>query len=111
MKDKKEQAADDQLQSQREMIRSSLNEIAAELNSALVAAGLACPVYVSVPFSGDSLVTFATPLDPNDDEWDRVIEITRRIVGERIGATRLNTRHLACAMAGTLMGAAEVAVG
>ena len=50
------------IRSHRETIRQSLNDIAADLNSALVAAGLACPVYVSVPFSGDSIVTFATPL-------------------------------------------------
>jgi hypothetical protein len=111
MTDCSEMASENHIQSHRETIRQSLNEIVADLNSALVTAGLAYPVYVSVPFSGDPLVTFATPLDPNDDEWERIIEIARRIVGERIGATRLKTRHLACAMAGTTMGAAEVTVG
>jgi hypothetical protein len=103
-----EKASANHIQSHREMIRSSLNEIAAELNSALVTAGLACPVYVSIPFGGDSLVTFATPLDPDDNEWDRITEIAREIVGKKIGIAQLQTRELACAMAGTTMGAAEL---
>jgi hypothetical protein len=110
MNDNTSLPANDMRQAQRDIILRSLNQIAAELNSALVAAGLAYPVYVSVPFSGDLVVTFATPLDPDDGEWDRVIEIARRIVGERIGVTRLKTRHLPCAMAGTTMGAAEITV-
>lgn len=52
----------------RDIIRQSLSKITAELNSALVAAGLAYPIYLCVPTTGDALVTFACPLDPNNDE-------------------------------------------
>jgi hypothetical protein len=95
-------------QANREKIRDSLNEITAELNSALAAAGLACPVYLCVPTSGNALLTFACPLDPDDDEWDRITGIAFGIVGKKIGSTQLQTRELACAMAGTRMGAAEL---
>ena len=105
------ESADDKLVCQRDTIRQSLNEIAAQLNSALIAAGIACPVYICVPSSGDALVTFATPLDPTDDEWDRVSQIVCQIVSEKTGITRLRSRGLVCAMAGTAMGAAELAVG
>ena len=103
--------ASNRLQAERDTIRRSLNEMAAELNSALVTAGIACPVYICVPSSGDALVTFATPLNPTDDEWDRVNQIACRIVSEKTGMTRLRSRGLVCAMAGTAMGAAELAVG
>jgi hypothetical protein len=94
-------------QANREKIRDSLNEITAELNSALAAAGLACPVYMCIP-TGNALLTFACPLDPDDNEWARITEIALEIVGKRIGKTQLQTRELACAMAGATMGAAEL---
>jgi hypothetical protein len=95
----------------REVLRRLLNEIAAQLNSTLIAAGIACPVYICVPASGEALVTFATPLDPSDDEWNRVSQIACQIVSEKTGITQLRSRGLVCAMAGTAMGAAELAVG
>jgi hypothetical protein len=95
----------------REKMRQSIKEITAELNSALVAAGLACPVYICVPSSGDSIATYATSLDPNDAGWNQITDIVREIVGKRIGATRLLSRPLACAMAGVAMAGADVIVG
>jgi hypothetical protein len=104
-------SADDKLDGVREAIRRSLNEIAAQLNSALIAAGIACPVYICVPTSGEALVTFATPLDPSDDEWNRVSQIACQIMSEKTRIARLRSRGLVCAMAGTAMGAVELAVG
>jgi hypothetical protein len=104
--------ADDTLEAKRDTIRRSVNEIAADLNSALVAAGLACPIYLCVPASGDAIVTFACPLDPDDNECDRITEIVREIVGKKIGAARLTTRELACAIGGgATIGGAEVTIG
>jgi hypothetical protein len=100
--------AEDRLENQRDTIRQSLNEITAELNSALVRASLAYPVYLCVPTSGNAFLTFACPLDPNDDEWARITEIACEIVGRKIGLTRLKATELACAMAGTTMGAAAL---
>jgi hypothetical protein len=100
--------AEDRLENQRDTIRQSLSQITAELNSALVQAGLAYPMYLCVPTSGNALLTFACPLDPDDDEMARITEIALEIVGQKIGKTQLQTRGLACAMAGTTMGAAEL---
>jgi hypothetical protein len=58
--------------------------------------------------TGNALLTFACPLDPDDNEWARITEIALEIVGKRIGKTQLQTRELACAMAGATMGAAEL---
>jgi hypothetical protein len=94
----------------RDIIRQSLSDITAELNSALVAAGLTYPIYLCVPTTGDVLVTFACPLDPTDGEWDLITQIVREIVGKEIGSMRLTARPLSCAMAGTTMAAADVTV-
>jgi hypothetical protein len=111
MPDYNELLTNDTLDTGRAKIRNSINEIAAELNSALVAEGLAYPVYICVPSSGNALATLACPLDPDDQEWDRITTIVREIVGKRIGATGLTTRRLACAMAGTTMASADVTAG
>jgi len=92
----------------RKMIRNSLPDIAAQVHSRLVGAGLTYPVYLAVPNSGDSLLSFATPLDPSDDEWRRMNDIVRNVVGAAIGAENLRSNPLACAMTGTAMGSAGV---
>jgi hypothetical protein len=100
--------ANDMLQAQRDMIRQSLTEITTGLNSVLAQAGLAYPVYICVPTTGHALATFACPLDPDARDWHRIGLIACEILEKKIGATRLTTRSLACAMAGTTMGAAEI---
>ena len=50
---------------QREIIQQSLDEIAAEVGTALREAHLDFPVFLTVPNSGNSLATMATPLDPS----------------------------------------------
>ena len=101
---------DDDIEAQRATIKNTLNEIAAELSTALVHAGLAYPVYLCVT-SGHALVTIACPVDPTDDEWARVIEIASEIIGKRIDGTRLRSSALSCVMAGTTMGAVDLTVG
>ena len=54
---------------QREIIRQSLDEIATEVGTALRDAQLDFPVFLTVPNSGDSLATMASPLDPSDRDW------------------------------------------
>jgi hypothetical protein len=104
------ESSTDNLIAMRDAIRQSLKEITAELNSALVKAELACPIYLCVPASGDALATLACPLDPNDAEWDRITDIVREIVAKKIGITRLRTRPLACAMAGGTMAGADMTI-
>ena len=111
MLDVHEPSTNDTLEAKRDTVRRTLNEITAELNSALVQAGFAYPVYMCVPTTGGSLLTFACPLDPADHDWERMNQIVCDIVRKRIGPTRLRSTGLTCAMAGTAMGAAEIAAG
>ena len=93
---------------QREIIRLALDEIAAEVGTALRDAHLDFPVFLTVPNSGDSLATMACPLDPSDGDWSHASAIVCRIIGQRLGDVRLRGRALHCAVANATMGAAEV---
>lgn len=55
-------------------------------------------------------MTFATPLDPSDDDWQQASDIICRIMEEKIGGdTKLRNRALLSAVANAApMGAAEV---
>jgi hypothetical protein len=95
------------IQANRTTIERSLAEISAQINTALIEADLVYPIYMCVPASGDALLTFACPVDPNDDEWNRVTQIVCDVVGA-FTDKRLHSRPLSCAMAGTSMGAADL---
>jgi len=84
----------------REQLISLLPEIGADLTAALTAADLHIPVFMSVPRTGDSFLTFATPVDPSDSEWERVGEIVREVVEETSGIAKLLVRDLPCISAG-----------
>jgi hypothetical protein len=96
---KKHTSTHDTLLRDREIIRQNLNEIAAEVATALREASLNYPVYFAIPNSGDSVVTFATPLDPPDSEWSQVVMIIREILSQKLGGIPLRSRELSCAMA------------
>ena len=95
-------------EAQREIIRQSLDEIAAEVATALRDAHLDFPVFLTVPNSGNSLATMACPLDPSDEDWSHASAIVCRIIGQRLGDAPLHGRPLHCAVANATMGAAEV---
>ena len=67
-------------------------------------------VYLTVPNSGDSLITIACPLDPSDEDWSQASDIVCKIIGKRLGGMRLRGRSLVCAAANPTVAAAEVAV-
>jgi hypothetical protein len=79
------------IDAQREMIRHSLGAIANDIGMALRDVGLRFPVYLTVPNSGDALTTFATPLDPSDDDWAAASGIVTRIVSKALGTCRYAT--------------------
>jgi hypothetical protein len=54
------QEIDDRIDTQREIIRQSLDAIANEIGMAMRDVGLTFPVYMTVRNSGDALVTIAT---------------------------------------------------
>jgi hypothetical protein len=93
---------------QREVVRLALNEIAAQVETALRDAHLDFPVFLTVPNSGESLATMACPLDPSDTDWSRASAIVCRIIGRRLGDARLSGRPMICAVANATMGAADV---
>jgi hypothetical protein len=96
------------VESQREIIRLALNELASEVKTALRDAYLDFPVFLTVPNSGDSLATMACPLDPSDSDWFHASAIVCQIIGKRLGDARLRGRSLHCAVANATMGAADV---
>jgi len=66
------------------------------------------PVYITVPHSGTSIATIATPLDPTDTQWSQAAAIVCRIIGQRLGDVRLRGRPLHCAVANAKIAAADV---
>ena len=95
-------------ESQREIVRQSLNEIATEVATALRDARLDFPVFLTVPNSGDSLATIACPLDPSHEDWSHASAIVCRIIGKRLGDARLHGRPLHCAVAKGTIAAADM---
>jgi hypothetical protein len=95
-------------ETQREVIKLALDELAAEVGVALREAQLDFPVFLTVPNSGESLATIATPLDPSNTAWSQATAIVRRIIGQRLGDVRLRGRPMMCAMASATMAAADV---
>jgi hypothetical protein len=103
---------DNDIQSQREIIRRSLDEIASNIGMVMRDVGLRFPVFMTVPDNGDSLATIATPVDPSNEDWERASAIACQVIGRKIGDSRLRSRALLCAVANAApMSAAEVSPG
>ena len=103
-----EASTNDTPEAQRAIIRSMLDAIAFELGTALRDAHLDFPVYITVPSSGRSIATIATPLDPSTEDWAYAMAIACRIIEKQLDDVRLRSRPLACAMANARIGAADV---
>ena len=100
--------SDDILAARRDIIKQSLNEITNDIGTALRDAGLNFPVFLTVPNSGNSLATIATPLDPSDDDWQHASAIACQIIAKKVGCDRLQGRELTCAAANGAISAADV---
>ena len=92
-------STDDTLDTQRDIIRQSINEIANDIGMKMRDVGLTFPLYITVRNSGDALVTMMTPLDPSDTDWKQASTIVCRTLEERVGCDRLRGRELAYAIA------------
>jgi hypothetical protein len=99
---------EERIEYKREIIRQSLNETIIEIGDRLRQVGLHSPIFLTVPLSGDAIVTIATPLDPSDEDWSHVGEIVRTTVSERLGGLNLQGREMICAMANSPMVAADL---
>ena len=86
------------LDDQRESIRGSLTEITNDIGMAMRDAGLGdIPIYMVIPAGGDALASLATPVNPSDEDWSRIMEIAFRVIRDKIGCGELCSRALSCA--------------
>jgi len=99
---------EDDIDDKREIIRGCLSEIIVEVGNRLREAGLSCPVFLTVPNSGDAVAMMATPLDPSDEDWAHVGDIVRTTVSERLNGLRLRNREMICGAANHAIGSAEI---
>jgi hypothetical protein len=103
-----EASTDDTPEARRAIIRPMLDAIAFDIGMELRDAHLDFPVYITVPSSGRSIATIATPLDPSTEDWAYAMAIACRIIEKQLDDVRLRSRPLACAMANARIGAADV---
>ena len=106
--EQQETSTDEGIDVQRSIIGESLDEIAAEMGTALLSANLWFPIGITTPSSGHAIVTIVTPLDPSDDDWAQACAIVRHIVGKKLGGISLRSRSLPCAMVNVTMSGAEI---
>jgi hypothetical protein len=104
------QTENDDTEDKREIIRDCLSEIVVEVGNRLREAGLNCPVFLTVPNSGDAIILMATPLDPSDADWSHVGDIVRATVSERLNRLKLRSREMICGAANAAIGSAELTV-
>lgn len=97
----------EKLEAQQEIIRQSLAEIATDVESELKQSGLNFPVFVTVPNSGDAVLTVASPLDPSDLDWASATAIVTQIVGEWLGGIGLCAKVTPGAAVNVAMSAAS----
>ncbi len=91
---KRRSSADDKVEAKRKIIRRSLDEITAEVETELRKADLHAGVSMVVP-SRHSLVTIGCARGISADQWSRISAIVRQVVGKRLGGNELKGRPLA----------------
>ena len=106
--DQQEPSADNRIESKRAVLRQCLNDIIVEVENRLREAALNSPIFLSVPNSGDAVVTMATALDPSDAEWSQAVDIVSHSVSERLGGLNLIKRDVICGVAKATMSAADL---
>jgi hypothetical protein len=99
---------DERLDAQRQTLRQSLDTVASDVSMALRDAGLDFPVFLTVPSSGNSLATIATPIDPTETDWQRASQIVCHIIAKKVGCDLLRGRRLTCAVANSVVAAADL---
>jgi hypothetical protein len=109
--DQQEPCSDDDydaLEAQRSIIRQSLDQIAADVGTALLEAKLTFPIGLTTPSSGRAFLTIVTQNDPSDEEWAQASEIVRTIVSKKLGGPELCSRSIPCTMVNAPIRAAEI---
>ena len=88
-----ESSADEALEADRVILRQTLDQIAADVGTALRGAALDFPIYVTVPHSGDALATLMTSADPQGNDWEKATTIFLKIIADRLGEIGLRSRN------------------
>lgn len=99
---------DDKIDGERQIIRESLDKIVQELEVRMREAGLTDPVFLTVPNSGQALMTMATPVDPSLGDWNRITKLICVIVSDRLDGIALRSTALPVGIMNTTMNAADV---
>jgi hypothetical protein len=107
--DQDDERFDNDIESQREAIRGSLDEIAIDIGMVMRDEGLHFPVCITVRVTETRLRRSRRTVDPSNDDWSRASAIVYQIIEKKIGGGRLRSRELACAVANAApINAAEV---
>ena len=87
---------EDTVEARRMRAAAMLEQIARQVREALRAEDIGMPVFFVIPNSGRAILSFGTPGDPHDDEWERVSEIVTSIVAQSVGLRSPRRRDLQC---------------
>ncbi len=87
--DQNDVGVDHDTETQRDIIRQLLNEIANDAGMALRDVGLRFPVFLTMRDHGGSLATIATPVDRSDDKWERASSIVCEIIEKKMAGAEL----------------------
>ena len=88
---------DDEVTAHRAKAKTELDQIVQQVRQALTEQGIDTPLFFLIPNSGDSILAFGTPGDPDDPLWNRVGEVVSRVVRQTVGLDRVRCRPVACA--------------
>jgi hypothetical protein len=79
-----------------------LDKVSADVTEEFQNIGLSMPIFLIVPSTGNALVTFGTPADPSDEDWEAASKIVIRVVATHAGGDiKLVANELTCAAAGS----------
>ena len=99
---------DESLDMHRETVRETLDAIANDVGAALRDNGMNYPIFLTAGRSDRTILTIATPFDPSDQVWERMVAIAIEIISDRLGGIKLGSRELRCASANPIMTAVDV---
>jgi hypothetical protein len=99
---------DHELEIERSIVRQSLAGILSEIEQTTRDAGLGYPIGLTVPSSGDAVMTILTTDDPSDQDWSRVTKIACEVLSRKLGDVPLRCRPLPCAITGTKADAGDL---
>jgi hypothetical protein len=88
-------AGDSDAPTYRERAASVLDQIARDAKEALAHQDI--DLFFLVPNSGDAILIYGTPADPDDASWERVGVVVSAIVGRLIGLRGTRRRPVQCA--------------